>query len=247
MPSEAITAATYTVGTAVAPIVGMSADAQYVIIENQEPAALTGTLARDGYLYSVAERFTVPQAGTVSFGVTTGSQGLRIEWYELVSQTSAIEAQLIEGATVSTTGAAIAGYNMNRNVADTFDAVFKSATAVSGGSAVSKEYLTADKHSASGGKGTSKILTLKPSVDYAFSFVNLGNQDSECFFQIAFAERYTTPNGSTGSTDVWLGGTAVGDGIRLRGGERIELPMIQGQTLNAVASNDVQVGVLRQD
>lgn len=246
MPSEQITAASYTVGTASTPIVGMSADAQYVIIENQEPAANLGTLSRDGYLYGVAQRFTVAQGTSVSFGVTTGANGMRIEWYELVSETSAIEAQLVEGATVSTTGAAIAGYNLNRNVSDSFDAVFKSATSVVGGSAVSKEYLTADKHSSSGGKGASKILTLKPSADYAFKFTNLGNQDSQVFFQVVFAERYTTPNGSTGSTDVWLGGT-VGDGIRLRGGERVSLPMIQGQTLNAVASNDVQIGVLRQD
>jgi len=39
----------------------------------------------------------------------------------------------------------------------------------------------------------------------------------------------------------------VGDGVRLRGGQSMQLPMIQGQTLSAVASEDNQVGVLRQD
>ena len=45
---------------------------------------------------------------------------------------------------------------------------------------------------------------------------------------------------------MWLGG-GVDAGVRLRGGQVMQLPMIQGQTLSAVASDDVEVGVLRQD
>lgn len=240
MTSEQITSYGVTVGTASTPIVGMSADAQIAVIQNQEPSASIEQLARDGYLYNLAQRFTVSSSGTVSFGIATGPNGLQIEGYEIVSQTEAVEASLIEGATVSTTGAAIPAYNFNRNESDAHVSVLKAATAVTGGSAVSKEYLTADKHSASGGKGSSKILTLKPSDDYAFSFVNLGNQATEVFFQVTFSEKYN------GLNDVWLGGS-VGDGVRLQGGQMVQLPMIQGQTLNAIAKADNQVGVLRQD
>lgn len=240
MSAEAITSYGVTVGTASTPIVGMSADSQIAIIQNQEPTASIEQLARDGYLYNVAQRFNVLSPGTVSFGIATGPNGLQIEGYEIVSQTEAIEASLIEGATVSTTGAAIPAYNLNRNESDAHVSVLKAATAVSGGSAVSKEYLTADKHSSSGGKGATKILTLKPSADYAFSFVNLGNQTTQVFFQVTFSEKFN------GLNDVWLGGS-VGTGVRLQGGQTIQLPMIQGQTLSAVAEADNQVGVLRQD
>jgi hypothetical protein len=240
MSAEAINSYGVTVGTASTPIVGMSADAQIAVIQNQQPSSDLNQLARDGFLYNFGQRFTVPSSGTVSFGIATGPDGLQIEAYELVSKTEALEARLIEGATVTTSGAAIPAYNLNRNESDAHVSVLKSATAVTGGSAVSKEYLTADKHSASGGKGATKILTLRPSTDYAFSFVNLGNQTTEVFFQATFAEKYN------GLHDVWLGGS-IDNGVRLRGGQIMQLPMIQGQTLHAVAEKDNQVGVLRQD
>lgn len=242
----AITSNAYTIGTALVQIVDASSDAQHVLIQNQEPVAGAGDQAREGYLYTVASRFTVPQGGTTSFGITTGTAGLQIQAYELVSKTSAIEAQLVEGATVSTTGAAIPVYNMNRNESDVIDAEMKAATAVTGGSAVSKEYLTADKHSSSGGKGTFKILTLKPSSTYAFRFINLENQNSEVFFQAAFSEKYSASGSTSADRDVWIGNTA-GSAYKLRAGETLSLPMLQAQTLTASANGNVTIGVLRQD
>jgi|DEB0MinimDraft_6_1074348.scaffolds.fasta_scaffold04784_5 hypothetical protein len=240
MPAEAINSYGVTVGTATTPIVGMSADAQIAVVQNQQPTNEPDDYAREGLLFLVAQTFTVNSPGTASFGFTTGANGAQIDFYEIISTVENVSARLVEGATVSTTGAAIPVYNLNRNYSDTITSELKSATAVSGGSAISQEYVTADKHAAGGGSTSGKVHTLKPSTTYALQFINDGNQTTKVFFQMGFAEKYN------GHNDVWLGGS-VGDGVRLRGGESMQLPMIQGQTLSAVASEDNQVGVLRQD
>ena len=85
-----------------------------------------------------------------------------------------------------------------------------------------------------------KLHTLEPSSNYIMKFGNVGAQTTSVFFQLAFAEKFN------GNTEVWLGGTE-GDGYRLRGGESAKMEFIQSQSLVAVASDDVQVGVLRQD
>jgi len=240
MASEAINSYGMTVGTATTTIVGMSADAQYVIIQNQEPSSDTLDYARDGHQYFVFQTFTISALGTVNFAVATGAGGLQVDYFETTSTVENVSTYLIEGATVVTTGAAIPAYNLNRNVSDTVSAVFKAATSVTGGTVVAQEFITADKKAAGGGKTSGQIYTLKPSNDYALRFVNEGNQETKIFYQLGFVEDFN------GNNDVWLGGS-VGSGLRLRGGQTVHLPMIQGQTLSAVASQNVQIAVLRQD
>lgn len=240
MPTENVTAAAYTVGTASGVVVGMSADAQVAVLQNLEPTNSSEAYAKHGYLYLIQREFTVSSPGTAIFQVATGATGMQIEGYEIISTTDNIKAELIEGATVGTTGAAIPAYNMNRNESDAHSATFTAGTSISGGTTVAAEYITADKHAASGGAASGKIFTLEPSTNYALTFVNKGNQTTTVFFQLRFAEKYN------GYTDVWLGG-AADDAIRLRGGETLTLPMIQGQILSAVAKSDSQLGVLRQD
>lgn len=240
MPVEPLVSYSVTVGTATVPVVGMSADSQIALIQNQEPPSDSAAYAREGYLYSIQRQFTVVQSGTASFSVTPGTAGLQIESYEIVSTVSNVKAELAEGASITTTGSAIPAYNLNRNESDAHNTVFYAASTATGGTVVSAELVTADKHAAGGGRGAAKIITLEPSTEYAFRFINQGNQDTSVFFQMAFSEKYN------GLNDVWLGGS-VGTGVRLRGGETLQLPMIQEQTLSAVSSDSVQVGVLRQD
>lgn len=240
MASEAITSAVYTVGTATSPIVGMSADAQVAYIQNLEPNSNSSDYAKHGYAYLLQREFTVASPGTAIFEVVTGVRGMQIDYYEIVSTVDNVKAELIESPTIGTTGSAIPAYNLNRNESDSHAATFTAGTAISGGTVVAAEYITADKHAASGGGSSAKIYTLAPSTTYGFKFVNKGNQTTTVFFQMTFVEKYN------GYNDVWLGG-AVDSGVRLRGGQVLQLPMIQGQTLSAVASDDVQVGVLRQD
>ena len=240
MSAEAIGSYGVTVGTATTPIVGMSADAQIAVIQNLEPVSQSAEYAKAGYAYLLQREFTVASPGTAIFKVATGSRGMQIDFYEIVSTTDNVKAELFESPTIGTTGAAIPAYNLNRNYSDAHDTTFTAGTSISGGTVVAAEYITADKHAASGGGASAKIYTLKPSTTYGFKFVNKGNQNTTVFFQMSFAEKFN------GWNDLWLGG-GVDAGVRLRGGQVMQLPMIQGQTLSAVASDDVEVGVLRQD
>lgn len=240
MPTNPISANVKSVGTATSIVVGMSADAQIAVLQNLEPANNSEAYARAGNAYIVQSEFTVASPGTAIFQLATGANGLQIEAYEILSTIDSVKASLIEGATVSTNGSAIPAYNMNRNASDAHTAVFTPGTAISGGTVIAAEYITADKHAAGGGQASGKIFTLEPNTNYAMTFVNRGNQSTTVFFQMVFVERYN------GLNDVWLGG-GVDDAIRLRGGETLILPMIQGQTLSAVSERPTQLGVLRQD
>lgn len=240
MPTDPITSYSLTVGTAVVPVVGMSNDGQIAVIQNQEPHSDPDAYARAGYLYLAGGTVTLAGGGTALFNLATGSAGLQIEGYELVSTAEVVYAELIEGATVTTTGAAVPSYNLNRTYPDNADAVLTAASTVTGGSAISTELVTASKQGGGGGMIVSKIHTLEASSDYAFRFTNLTQQETVFFFQVIFSEKFN------GQNDIWLGGSA-GNGLRLRGGDILTLPMIQGQTLSAVAEEDSKLGVLRQD
>lgn len=231
---------TVTLGTATTSIVSPSADAQHVVLQNLEPSSDSDEYARAGYLYIIGG--TVPMLGTAValFGVATPPEGMQIEGYELVSTAEPIYAELVEGATVTTTGAAIPSYNLNRTEADDAATVFKTATTVAGGSAVSTELITASKQGGGGGMIISKIHTLKPSTDYAFRFTNLTNQSTTLFFQVIFSEKFN------GQNHIWVGGSANA-GFRLRGGEAVHLPMVAGQAVAAVAGETATLGVLKQD
>lgn len=240
MASEAINSYGMTVGTATTTIVGMSADAQIAVIQNQQPAHSADGYARDGYLYTVSKQFSIAGPGTALFSVVTDNNGLQISSFEIVSTVEIVLGELVEGATITTTGAAIPGHNLNRNYSDAHGAVLKAATAMTGGTVISQELTTATKQASGGGRRSVKVHTLEPSTEYGFRFINQGNQTTSVFFQMTFAEMYDHMH------DVWVGGD-VGDGVCLHGGESVQLPMIQGQTLSAVASHDVQIAVLRQD
>lgn len=240
MPTYPINSYSVTVGTATTPIVAMSADAQIAVIQNLEPNSLASDYAKAGYAYLLQREFTVNSPGTAIFEVQTGARGLQIDFYEIVSTVDNVKGELIESPTIGTTGAAIPAYNLNRNYSDAHDTTFTAGTSISGGTVIAAEYITADKHAASGGGQSAKVYTLKPSTTYGFKFVNEGNQNTTVFFQMSFVEKFN------GWNDAWIGG-GVDAGVRLRGGQVMQLPMIQGQTLSAVASDDVEVGVLRQD
>ena len=216
-------------------------DSQKVWIQNVEPLSEADEYARAGFLYGVAQKFAVSSPGTVNFAITTGSAGLQIESYEIISDTSNVTASLIEGATVTTSGAAIATYNLNRNNPDNATSTLSSASTVTGGSVIAAEYLTADKHAAGGGMGSNKIYTLKPNEDYAFRFVNNGNQTTNVFLSLSFSEKYN------GLNQIWLG-TSAGSAVTLRGHEMIQLDLRGGESLTAVSDGGTNtVVVMRQE
>jgi len=237
----AISSSVYEVTDTPVQIVAADFDSQKVWIQNVEPLSETDEYARAGFLYGIGRKFAVASAGTVNFAITTGSAGLQIESYEILSDAENVTATLIEGATVTTSGAAIPTYNLNRNTGDNATSTLSSASTVTGGSVIATEYLTADKHAAGGGMGSSKIYTLLPNDDYVFRFVNNGNQTTNVFLNLTFSEKYN------GLNQVWLGSSA-GSAVTLRGHEMIQLDLRGGESLTAVSDGGPNtVVVLRQE
>ena len=230
----------FEVGNTPVTLIAPENDSQKVWIQNLEPLSDTDEYARAGFIYQVAQKFSVASGGTTNLNMATGSSGIQIEYYEIVSDTSNVTATLIEGATVTTSGAAVPAFNLNRNIAGTPTATLSSASTVTGGTVIATEFTTADKHAAGGGMGSQKIFTLLPDSDYAFRFVNEGNQTTNVFLQLGFSEKYN------GLNQVWLGSSA-GSAVTLRGSEMIQLDIRGGEEITAVSSGGTNtVVVMRQ-
>lgn len=236
----AIVSDVITVGTAAETIVPASGESQRVAIYNLEPANRGEDYARAGYSYVIQQQVTIVNAGTAIFSVTTGSTGFQIQGYELVSTIDTVKADLIEGATITTSGSAIPGYNLNRNFSDAHAATFYSATAATGGTVVASELVTANKQGGGGSLSLSKIHTLEPNTQYALRFVNQGNQTTSMFIQIVWVEKFN------GENDLWLSGT-VGDGYRVKAGEKFQLDVRGGESITAIANHDIQVALWNED
>lgn len=235
----AVTHSRYTVGTALAQVVADSPDSQEVWLQNLSSESDSEHLSREGYLYLVHSKFTLGASGTALFNIATPADGMQIEAFELISTEQPVYAELVEGGT-PTTGATVVSYNINRNFPDDAQTVFTQASAISGGSAVSAELITASKQGGGGAMLSGKIHTLQGSSDYGMRFTNQSNQETVMFVQISFAEKFN------GHNDVWVG-DAVGTGVRVRGGETVHMSLIQGQKLFAIAEQDNELMVTRQD
>jgi len=230
---------TVSVNSTPATIVDMSVDGQTALIQNLEPALNANAMSRAGRIFLIEQKFDVANGATALFSIATGASGLQIQFYEIVSTESTIFAELVEGATVTTTGDEILGYNLNRNETDNYDSVFKAASAVTGGVTISAELVTATNQ-AGGQMQLDKIHTLRPNSNYGMKLANVGGKNTTVFLQIAFSEKYN------GQTEVTLGDT-VGDGYTLKGGEAVKMEFVQSQSLSAVSGGTVEVGILRQD
>lgn len=237
----AITGNLYTVssGTAVG-IVAPSVDAQTVVIKNDMPDGDLNQHVRDGYAFAVHTDITLANGGSQSFSFTTGDFGAQILGYKIASTVENVEANLIEGATITTNGTAVPAYNLNRTSSITYDASLVGVTSISGGTVVSSESIFASNQ-ASGGMDSSKVITLAPNTQYAFKFNNIGSQSTYIHFEMIWTERYN------GYTTVWLNG-AEGVGYPLHGGESVAIDLIRGQAIDAISGGaDCQIAVMRQD
>ena len=230
---------TFTIGTAIERIVPGLHYSQDVVIQNLEPVRDSNDLSRDGYLYLVASEFDVPAGGTAIFNIDTPASGIQIEFYEIVSSDEVILASLIEDGT-PTTGGTVASYNINRQEADDAETVFTEATAYTGGTVISQELITASKQGSGGMMSLSKIHTLKPSTSYGMQFVSQGNQASQCFVQIGFAEKFN------GQNEVTVG-DENGNGFTLKGGAFVQMRVDEGQSLYAVAEDTADIVIVRQN
>lgn len=230
--------AVYSVGTVTQTVVAPTHDFARYVLQNLQPANVD-EMARDGYVYLVGQQFSIPAGGTVSLSMATGTYGAQLDFYDIVTDTATITASLIEDATITVTGSAIPAYNLNRNKSDSYESVLKAASAVSGGTTVSQEFVTASIH-AGGAMSSQKIHTLKPLSNYAMRFINTGNQTTNVFFQLGFSEQYN------GYNTAWLG-TPNGS-FPVKPGETLVCDLNPNETINATALHDsVKLAVLRQE
>ena len=230
----------FSVGTASVNVVNPTNSLVNYQLKNIEPKIVGQDYARMGRVYNIHSTFTVARGTSVSFTVLTGPTGLQIQFYQIISSSSDVRADLIEGATVTPSATSVSTYNINRNFADDAQAVFNGVTSFTGGTVVVAEYITAAKDGG-GGMATEKIITLEPNTRYVFRFTELsGNEDPTVFFEMGFAEKYN------GYNDIWL--ATVDDSFVLRAGEEIQMKLLPGESINASALIDYsKLSVMRQE
>jgi len=230
----------FSVGTASVNVVNPTNSLVNYQLKNIEPKIVGQDYARMGRVYNIHSTFTVARGTSVSFTVLTGPTGLQIQFYQIISSSSDVRADLIEGATVTPSATSVSTYNINRNFADDAQAVFNGVTSFTGGTVVVAEYITAAKDGG-GGMATEKIITLEPNTRYVFRFTELsGNEDPTVFFEMGFAEKYN------GYNDIWL--ATVDDSFVLRAGEEIQMKLLPGESINASALIDYsKLSFMRQE
>lgn len=228
--------AVYSVGTATTTVVAPTNDYAKYVLHNLQPATVP-EYAREGYIYLVNSQFTLTALASVNFSMLAGPTGAQFDFYSMVTDTSAVYAELIEGATIVTTGSPITAHNLNRNSSDNHQAVLKSAVSITGGTTVSAEFLPASNQSA-GQMSSTKIHTLEPNTEYGFKFTNQGAQTTTVHFQLGFSEHYN------GYNDIWL--DTVDDSFVLKAGNQLVMELPSLQTINATSKiNSNRLAVMR--
>lgn len=229
----------YTIGTAATTVVAPTLDSARYVLKNLEPANNLGEFSRVGYTYAVQRYFQIANNGTAVFSFTTGPNGAQFDYWNFQSSNSSVLAELIEGATITTTGSAIPGYNLNRNESDAHASTLLAASALTGGTVVYSNYVGASNQ-ATGGSSSAVIITLEPSTQYGFRFTDVGGNGTNLHIIIAWIEKYN------GLNDIWLG--TIDDSFVLSGGEEVSMYLRPYETINASAlRNDCKLAVMRQD
>jgi len=236
----AITTQLLSIGTAEVTIASPTIDSQRLWVENLEPSNELGDFSRNGNVYIVSQDITIANGGTAIFSFTTGDTGAQFDFWNFTAKDSTVLGELIEGATITSTGTAVPAYNMDRNASDVYEAVLESASALTGGTVVLTEYVVASNQ-AGGGADSAKIVTLEPNTEYGFRFVDVGGNGTDLHIQIGWVEEYN------GYNDVWINGSANST-VRLRGGEKLQIDLQQAEGMTGVAIRDgVRLAVMRQD
>jgi len=234
----ALTQAVYSVGTAATTVVAPTNDYAKYVLHNLQPETVT-EYARDGYIYLVNAQFTITSGASVNFSMLTGSAGAQLDFYSMETTDSAIYAQLIEDATIVTTGDPIPAYNLNRNKADTHSSVLKAATSITGGTTISTEFIPASNQSA-GNMSSAKIHTLAANTEYGFRFTNQGNQTTSVHFQLGFSEHYN------GFNEIWL--DTIDNSYVLKAGHELTMELPPLAVINASSKiNSNKLAVMRID
>ena len=223
----ALSQAVYSVGTTPQTVVAPTADYVKYALRNLQPEVVL-EYARDGYIYVLGREFSITVGTSISFSITTGAYGAQFDFYSIISDKANVFAELIEGATIVTTGNPIPAYNLNRNFSDAHTSVLRSATSVTGGTTVSSEFISASNQAA-GSLTSDKIHTLKANTQYAFKFTALG-ATTDIYFQMGFSEHYN------GLNEIWLG--TLSNSFVLKAGDELIMELPPLTPINAVSKID---------
>lgn len=153
-------------------------------------------LSKRGLVYLLAEFFTIADAATLRFGLSTNGTQVEFQSYDITSSLHPVKATLLEAPTVTKTASAIVGRNLNRNGTDPHTVTFWTTTTHTGGTKIASE-LAGTGSKAGGGMESGRIHVLKPDTDYLMTFQNLGNQPTELHLNLAWSE------GEPGSPGLW--------------------------------------------
>jgi hypothetical protein len=229
---------TLSAGTAT-QVVAPTVDAGHYLLKNIQPEPEIGAYSARGYTYAVSRSVTIANGSSVAFSFTTGATGAQFDFWTFTALDSSVLGELIEGATITTTGDPIPGYNLNRNASDAHTSVLRAATAITGGTTVLSELIPASNQS--GGQDSSdKVITLEPNTQYGFKFTDVGGQGADLHVQLGWVEVYN------GQHDIWLG--TVENSFVLRGGEEIQFKLFPGEAINATGGHTgAKLTVVRQD
>lgn len=234
----AVSQAVYSVGTIPVTVVAPNNDFARYVLKNLQPKGVD-EMARDGYVWALFDRRNLPSGHTENLSFVTGPTGAQFDFAQLISESASVYSTIIEAPTVTVTGSAIPVHNLNRNYTDSPQAVIKVATAITGGTVVQAEFVTASNQ---GGGATSnaKIITLKPNTQYVLQATNVGNQTTSWYSQIGFSEHYN------GYNNIWL--QTVNDSFVLKPGDELTMDLPVLSTINATSLiNSNKLSVMRID
>lgn len=144
-------------------------------------------LSRRGLVYLMAEFFTVPATGSVSFVLETNGKNVEFQFYDIKSTSGDVAAVLIEQPTYTKFGTAITPRNLNRNYADDSSVILSAASAISGGVQIASE-LIGNTAKAGGDIAQDKRHILASGSAYVMSFHNRSNQDTACHMNLGWSE-----------------------------------------------------------
>lgn len=220
-------------------VVAPTVDAGHYLLKNVQPTADVGDYSRQGYTYAVSRSLTLSNGGTAIFSFTTGATGAQFDFWTFTAENSSVLGELIEGASITTTGSAIPGYNLDRNNSDAHASTLIGASALTGGTVILSEYIPASNQ-AGGGVASNKVITLEPSTQYGFRFRDVGGNGTPLHIQIGWVEIFN------GQHSIWLG--TKDSSYVVRGGEEIKFKLFPGEAIDATAGHDgAQLTVIRQD
>lgn len=144
-------------------------------------------LAKRGLVYLLSQSFNISGNSTVAFALQTNGVEVQFEFYDLVTVSFPVEAELREGATFTEAAPTLTGRNLNRNFSDSHTATLTAATNVSGGVKIASELMGAGNR-AGGDFSTNRVHVLKDDTDYVMTFENLGNQTTRCHINLGWSE-----------------------------------------------------------